>query len=278
MPELPEVETIRRDLLARLRGRAFTDVWVSPDAPRLVQAPTPADLGRVLPGKRIEDISRRGKFLILHLSDGLHLVVHLRMTGALLHRPAGAPADKYTRAVLSLDDRSELRFSDLRKFGAVWLVPDPEMVVGRLGPEPLDGDFTVERLRGLVGRRRAPIKSVLLDQQALAGLGNIYADEALFAARIHPQRPAADLSDVEARRLHGAIRTVLEDALGDRGSSFRDYVDASGNEGAHQFRVKVFRRTGQPCYVCGREIARIKVAGRSTHFCSRCQAALVRRS
>src|SRR3990170_2720510 len=198
MPELPEVETIRRDLLARLRGRAFTDVWVSPDAPRLVQAPTPADLGRVLPGKRIEDISRRGKFLIFHLSDGLHLVVHLRMTGALLHRPAGAPADRYTRAVLSLDDGSELRFSDLRKFGAVWLVPDPELVVGRLGPEPLDGDFTVERLRGLAGRRRAPIKSVLLDQQALAGLGNIYADEALFAARIHPQRPAADLSDVEA--------------------------------------------------------------------------------
>jgi len=278
VPELPEVETIRRDLLPLLKGRAFTHVWVSPDALRLVQAvpagrqaPSPADFARLLPGKRVEDISRRGKFLVFHLSGGLYLVVHLRMTGALLHRPPGAPPDRYVRAVLSLDDGSELRFSDLRKFGAFWLVPDTSLVLNRLGPEPLEGGMTPSLLRELTARRRAPIKSLLLDQRALAGLGNIYADEALFAAGLHPQRPASSLSDAEVERLHRAIRRVLTAALEDRGASFSDYVDASGREGRHQFRVQVFRRTGQPCYVCGREIARVKVAGRSSHFCPKCQ-------
>ena len=237
MPELPEVETIRRDLLPILRGRAFTSFWVSPDALRLVLSPSPADFARLLPGKRIDDISRRGKFLVFHLSDGLYLVVHLRMTGALLHRPPGAPPDRYVRAVLSLDDGSELRFSDLRKFGAFWLVPDTSPVLGRLGPEPLEGGLTPSLLRELTARRRAPIKSLLLDQRALAGLGNIYADEALFAAGLHPQRPASSLSDGEVERLHGAIRRVLTVALDDRGASFSDYVDASGQEGRHQFRV-----------------------------------------
>jgi formamidopyrimidine-DNA glycosylase len=285
MPELPEVETIRRDLMPLLRGRAFTHVWVSPEAPRLVQAvpagrpacrtgrqaPTAADFACLLPGRRIEDISRRGKFLVFHLSGGLYLIVHLRMTGALLLRRPSAPPDRYVRAVLSLDDGSELRFSDLRKFGALWLVPDPSPVLGRLGPEPLDGGLMPSLLREVTARRRAPIKSLLLDQRALAGLGNIYADEALFAAGLHPQRPASSLSDSEVERLHEAIGRVLTAALDDRGASFSDYVDASGREGRHQFRVQVFRRTGQPCYVCGREIARVKVAGRSSHFCPRCQ-------
>ena len=271
MPELPEVETIRRDLLTLLRGRAFTHVWVSPEAPRLVQAPSPVDFARLLPGRCIEDISRRGKYLVFHLSGGLYLVAHLRMTGALLHRPSSAPPDRYVRAVLSLGDGSELRFSDLRKFGAMWLVAELSPVLGRLGPEPLDGGLTSSLLREVTARRRAPIKSVLLDQRALAGLGNIYADEALFAAGLHPQRPASSLSDSEVERLHEAICRVLTVALEDRGASFSDYVDASGREGRHQFRVQVFRRTGQPCYVCGCEIARVKVAGRSSHFCPRCQ-------
>jgi formamidopyrimidine-DNA glycosylase len=271
MPELPEVETIRRDLLPLLQGRAFTEVWVSPEAPRLVQVPPLADFARLLPSRRVEDISRRGKFLAFHLSGGLYLVVHLRMTGALLHRQADAPPDRYVRAVLSLDDGSELRFSDLRKFGALWLVPDLSTVLGRLGPEPLGGGLTPSLLRELTARRRAPIKSLLLNQRALAGLGNIYADEALFAAGLHPQRPAGSLSNSEVQRLHGAIRKVLTEALANRGASFSDYVDASGQEGRHQFRVQVFRRTGQPCYVCGRQIARVKVAGRSSHFCPKCQ-------
>lgn len=271
MPELPEVETIRRDLLPVLKGRSFARAWVSPEAPRLVQTPSATDFARLLPGQRIEDVSRRGKYLVFHLAGRLHLVVHLRMTGALLHRPQDAPPDRYVRAVLSLDDGSELRFSDLRKFGAFWLVPDVSEVLGGLGPEPLDSGLTPALLRELTARRRAPVKSLLLDQRALAGLGNIYADEALFAAGLHPQRPASSLSDAEVERLHGAIRSVLTAALEDRGASFSDYVDASGREGRHQFRVQVFRRTKKPCYTCGREIERVKVAGRSTHFCPQCQ-------
>jgi formamidopyrimidine-DNA glycosylase len=153
----------------------------------------------------------------------------------------------------------------------MWLVESPEEAVGALGPEPLDEAFAAAKLREILAERRAPIKAVLLDQRAIAGLGNIYTDEALFAARIHPLRTAGALTDAETRRLHRAIRRILNDALGNRGSSFRDYVDAAGREGTHQLRVKVFRRTGQPCYVCGTEIARIKVGGRSTHFCFHCQ-------
>jgi formamidopyrimidine-DNA glycosylase len=271
MPELPEVETIRRDLLERVLGRTITAVDVLPDRVSLVEVPSAEEFARGLVGRRIEGIDRRGKYLSFRLSDGRHWVVHLRMTGALLHRRAGAPPEPYLRAVVALDDGTELRFADMRKFGVMWLVPDPELVVGRLGPEPLNGRFTASRLRELMANRSAPVKSFLMDQRAIAGLGNIYADESLFAAKIHPQRPASSLSEAEVRRLHRAVRRVLRDALGDRGSSFRDYVDADGREGMHQLRVKVYRRAGQPCYVCGREIARITVGGRSSHYCSRCQ-------
>ena len=271
MPELPEVETIRRDLEPCIVGCAITAVRITPDAVPLIDGASPADFARRLKGRRIEALSRRGKYLILHLSGGLHLIVHLRMTGALLCRDGRAPADRYLRAVLALDDGTELRFADLRKLGRLRLAADPNEVVGRLGPEPLDAAFTAAALRQAIGMRRAPIKAVLLDQRALAGLGNIYADEALFAARIHPLRRADTLSEAENRRLHRSIRRVLRNALDNRGASFRDYVDGGGREGRHQFHVKVFRRTGRPCYVCGAEIGRIKLGGRSTHFCPRCQ-------
>jgi formamidopyrimidine-DNA glycosylase len=194
------------------------------------------------------------------------------MTGSILYRPPRAdPPDAYVRAVITLDDGSELRYADLRKLGQMWVVESPEGAIGALGPEPLDAAFTAARLRETLSHRRAPIKAVLLDQRAIAGIGNIYTDEALFAARIHPLRLANTLTEAEVKRLHLAVRRVLTDALGNRGSSFRDYVDAAGREGTHHLQVKVFRRTGQPCYVCGAKIARIKVGGRSTHFCSRCQ-------
>ncbi len=271
MPELPEVETIRRDLDPRVCGRTITAVRIAPDAPRLVQRASPADFARRLVGRRIEAIDRRGKYLLFRLSGGLHLVVHLRMTGALLHRDAHAAADRYVRAVLALDDGTELRFADLRKLGTLRLVEHPGDAVGKLGPEPLSARFTAARLRQAIGKRRAPIKAVLMDQRALAGLGNIYADEALFAARIHPLRRADTLSEAEHRRLHRSIRRVLRQALDNRGASFRDYIDGGGREGSHQFHVKVFRRTGKPCYLCGAMIERIKLSGRSTHFCPRCQ-------
>ena len=274
MPELPEVETIRRDLLPDVVGRTITGLRVAPGAERVVRDVSPRTLARRIASRRIGDLTRRGKYLLFRLDGArapVYLAVHLRMTGSLLYRRAGEPPDSYIRAVITLDDGSELRYADLRKLGQMWVVKSPEEAVGALGPEPLEAAFTTAKLRETLSRRRAPIKSVLLDQRALAGLGNIYADEALFAARIHPLRLANTLTEAEVKRLHRSIRRVLNDALGNRGSSFRDYVDAAGREGTHQLRVKVFRRTGQPCYVCGTEIARIKVGGRSTHLCPRCQ-------
>jgi formamidopyrimidine-DNA glycosylase len=274
MPELPEVETIRRDLLPHVLGRAITGFRLSPGAERVIRDADPAVFARRLTGRRIDDLARRGKYLLFRLDGArspFYLAVHLRMTGSLLYRRRGDPQDAHVRAVITLDDGSELRYADLRKLGQIWLVESPEEAVGALGPEPLDAAFTTASLREVLSHRRGPVKAALLDQTAVAGIGNIYGDEGLFAARVHPLRPADSLSEAEAKRLHRAIRRVLNDALGNRGSSFRDYVDASGGQGTHQLRVKVFRRTGQPCYVCGTEIARIKVGGRSTHFCPHCQ-------
>jgi len=270
MPELPEVETIRRDLLSRVVGRTFSHIRVLPGAERIVQCPSPAEFCRALSGQRIEDVSRRGKYLLFHLSDGRFLIIHLRMTGAVLHRSRDAPEDPYLRICFSLDDRSELRYTDLRKLGSMWLVEAAEAIVGKLGPDALEG-LTWQTLRSLIDGRSATIKAVLMDQQALAGLGNVYSEEALFMAGIHPRRPAKSLAGDELRRLHKTIGEVLLEAMGHRGSSFRDYVDAEGRAGQHQWHVKVYRRTGEPCYNCGTPIERIKVSGRSTHFCPHCQ-------
>jgi len=275
VPELPEVETIRQDLLPRVVGRTITHIWLSPEAPRLVRRPSSQEFVQGLRGRRIEDISRRGKYLLLPLSDGRTWIVHLRMTGSLLHHRQEEPIDPYTRARFGLDDGWELRFRDLRKLGEMWLVEEPQEVVGKLGPEPLAEDFTPDVLASRLAGRRTSIKALLLDQRALAGLGNIYADEALFFAGIHPLRPAGSLSQEEVLRLYEAIGLVLVQALGDRGTSFRFYVDALGRKGEHQLYIQAFRRTGQPCYRCGSPIQRIKVGGRGTHFCPRCQGAHV---
>ena len=271
MPELPEVETIRRDLLPVVRGRTIVGAWVSDDAPRLVQLLKPGDFCRGLVGRRIDDISRRGKYLLFNLDQGFTWAVHLRMTGRLQHAPSECPHEGYLRAAFRLDDRSSLCYLDVRKLGAMWLVDDESLVTGKLGPEPLSEAFSLAGFRQLLKRRSAPIKAVLLDQAALAGVGNIYADEALFVARINPRRAANTLSKPAAERLHAGVRQVLQDALSDRGSSFRDYVDGRGREGGHQLNVKVFRRTGLPCYECTTPIRRIKLGGRSTHFCPKCQ-------
>ncbi len=278
MPELPEVETIRRDLTARIVGRTVVEAWVSPDAPRLVQGETAESFCRRLAGRAVEELDRRGKYLLLRLDGGpagrqarLTWIVHLRMTGGLIHTLNGCRDDRFLRARFRLDDGGELCYVDLRKLGTMWLVADESSVVGKLGPEPLGEAFDPQEMRRLLAKRSAPVKSVLMDQHAIAGIGNIYADESLFEARIRPAKAARRLSRVAAERLHSAIRKVLVEALGDRGSSFRDYVDAEGERGMHQLRVKVFRRTGEPCYVCGTAIRRIKVGGRSTHYCPRCQ-------
>lgn len=271
MPELPEVETIRRDLLPVVTGRTITEAWVSENAPRLVQMMPPEEFCRAIAGRRIVDVGRRGKYLVLHLDNGLMWVVHLRMTGRLLHKASGCPPDPHLRAAFRIDDGAWLCYLDLRKLGMMWLADDWSLVNPNLGPEPLENGFDLADFGARLKRRSAPIKAVLLDQSVLAGVGNIYADEALFAARIDPRRAANRLSKPSVRRLHAALRDVLLEALGDRGSSFRDYVDSKGEEGLHQLKVRVFRRTGEPCPVCGTRIRRTKVGGRSTHFCPRCQ-------
>jgi formamidopyrimidine-DNA glycosylase len=197
------------------------------------------------------------------------------MSGNLLYRPANAQPDAFTRMIFTLDDGHELRFVDLRKFGRLWLVDDPAEVTSVLGPEPLDEGFTVETLFDAFQNRKAPIKATLLDQTAIAGLGNLYSDESLFLAGVHPQRPANSLTLAELGRLRDGILEALAEGLHDRGSSLgttlRDHINLDGSPGEHQHRVHVFQRTGQPCYRCETPIQRIKIGGRSTHFCPNCQ-------
>lgn len=272
MPELPEVETVRRGLWPLVQGRRVLDAWFSSEAPQLLAWPSRAEeFTRGLVGQRIEEVGRRGKYLLFPLSGGRTWIVHLRMTGALLYRSHGCQGEAYLRARFLLEDGVFLCYTDLRKLGRMWLVEDPAQVVGKLGPEPLGGDLTTSALAERLRRRRTPIKAALLDQTVVAGLGNIYADEALFEAGLHPCRLASSLSLEEVERLRAAIERVLTAALEHGGSSFRAYVDAEGRPGSFHLHVKVFRRTGQPCYRCGGLVERLKVGGRSTHFCPRCQ-------
>jgi formamidopyrimidine-DNA glycosylase len=272
MPELPEVETIRRGLEARLVGRTITGLQLPPDRGKpvpVIKGMDEASFRENIIEARIEGVSRRGKYLALNLDSGLMLVIHLRMTGALLFDEA--PEDPYVRAVFSFDDGSEMRFSDLRKFGGLWLVDDMSQVTTNLGPEPLSEGFTLDSLVNALAGRKAPVKSVILDQRRIAGIGNIYADEACFASGIDPRRLGATLTDEEVTGLHAAIRDVLLDGVERGGASFRDYRNTGGNVGSMQHHVKVFRRTGKPCYTCGTPIERVKLGGRSTHFCPTCQ-------
>lgn len=276
MPELPEVETSLRDLEPHLHARTVVAAQVT--WPRTVGAPGLDEfLTRVI-GQRFVGFARRGKYMIFSMDGGDALIVHLRMTGRLSVEAADAAADKHTHVVLTLDDGRRLHFRDPRKFGRIWLVADAESVVGKLGPEVWDRDFSVTALRKQLEGRKAPIKALLLDQTIAAGIGNIYADEVLFAARIHPARPAGSLTPSEVKRLHSAIRYLLARAIEQGGSSlggastnYRRPVGDEGSPGGFQAQHQVFRRTGQPCPRCGTPIARIVVAQRSTHFCPHCQ-------
>jgi formamidopyrimidine-DNA glycosylase len=275
MPELPEVETIRRDLDSRVSGRRVIAVSLAPDSGRPVPVLKGIDetsFRQGVVGARVGSVERRGKYLVLRLDTGSMVVVHLRMTGVLLHRPADAPPDRFLRIVLSLDDGSELRFTDIRKFGGIWLVDDiADAMATALGPEPLGEGFTESLLAEALAGRKAPVKSIILDQRHIAGIGNIYADEACFAAGIDPRRTGASLAAWDVKALHEAVRQVLLFGVESRGASFRDYQDADGKAGNMQMYVKVFRRTGKPCYMCGTAIERTRVGGRSTHYCPQCQ-------
>lgn len=283
MPELPEVETVRRQLAEALPGRTVVDVAVS--LPRTLQNATPEELRAFVVGRAFADVGRRGKYLLLSLHDGRangaatagdhrQLVVHLRMTGRLTVIEAAAPLPPHTRVVFSLDDGRQLRFADVRTFGTIHLVGRGKQGprgLQELGPEPLDDGFTPEALAAAVRSRRAPVKTVLLDQRRVAGLGNIYVDEALHMAGIHPQRPALQLTGDELARLHAAVRAVLREAVEQGGTTIRDYVDGNGVPGGFQRRLRVYGRAGEACPCCGGPIERLRVAGRGTHVCPRCQ-------
>jgi formamidopyrimidine-DNA glycosylase len=271
MPELPEVETTARDLRPHLLGQTITRahvLWA-----RTVAEPDVNVFQNELPGRRIIGVSRRGKYLVFILDAGAVLICHLRMTGRLRVEPPGSPAlsDPHVRAWFELSDGRRLVFTDSRKFGRMWLVADTGPVLDKLGPEPLERSFDVASLGDRLHRRRVAIKALLLDQSVVAGLGNIYADEVLFRARIHPLRRAAGLTDSEIERLHAAIVEVLGAAIGGRGTTLRDYRPPFGERGNYQNELQVYQRTDQPCPRCGEPIQRIRVTQRSTHFCPNCQ-------
>ena len=271
MPELPEVETIRRDLEPLILGRRITNVDVDPATIHLLVGAPIETLRENLIGRTIEAVHRRGKYLMLGLDDGRWLVIHLRMTGRLIWRTREAPDEQYQRAKIELDNGHDLRWSDLRKFGTWRLHESAAEVIDKLGPEPIDAALTLKIFRERLANRTAAVKAVLLDQRRFAGLGNIYVDEALYEAGIRPDTPAGMLSPAAIKRLFASSRSVLERGIENRGASFKDYVDGQGEPGSQHMHVQVFRRTGKPCYACGSEIRRTIVGGRSTHWCPKCQ-------
>jgi formamidopyrimidine-DNA glycosylase len=280
VPELPEVETVARDLRSLIVGARIVGArctW-----PRTLRTHDPAAFGAALVGHRVEAVGRRAKLVLIELDGGFALTVHLKMTGQLFVIPAEAPEDPHVRLVLELADGRELRFRDVRKFGRVGLYPRDRVtgelvtepggaaVFARHGPEPLEDDFTLQAFRALSRPRRGRLKPLLLDQGFLAGIGNIYADEALWAARLHPLRSAGSLRPADERHLYAAIRSVLGEAVERRGSSIDDYTAPEG-DGQMQEHLTVYQRTGQPCLRCGRPIRRVVIGARASHFCSWCQ-------
>jgi formamidopyrimidine-DNA glycosylase len=280
MPELPEVETIARDLRPQLAGRRIESVLLTRDPAirrRLVRYPNPTRLVRSLRGRTIRSVERRGKYLVMPLDqDGQRLVVHLGMTGHLrVWEPEEAPV-KHTHFRALLDSGLELRYDDPRQFGRLLLGTQDELIAGRafparLGPEPVHGDLTAIEFDRIVKSRRRPIKSALLDQSFLAGVGNIYADEACFRAGIRPSRWTHRLTARERRALYSAIQEVLENSIAARGSSIINYVDAFGLRGSNQEKLLVYGRRGEPCVTCGTPLQGTRLAGRGTVYCRKCQ-------
>ena len=295
MPELPEVETVARDLQRWVAGATIASASVS--WARTIRHPQPPEQFEAeIAGATIRRVDRRAKTVLLHLEDGRVMTVALRMTGALIVAPRDAPPDAYARVVFRLADGRELRYRDVRKFGRIGLWPGGGLrsigagrgmrsrrvaegaatyrigeVFSGHGPEPLSRSFTAERFAQRLAGRSTKLKTLLLDQSFIAGVGNIYADEALWRARLHPLRAADTLTPPEVRRLHRTVRQVLREGIANRGASFSDYVGADGEPGANAERLAVYRRTDEPCHRCGRPIRRIVVGQRSTHFCPRCQ-------
>jgi len=278
MPELPEVETVVRGLRLSLPGRAIVEVRFG----KTDFVESPETIAERLPGMRIADVTRMGKFICIRLEPGaaqiaplskFYLIIHLGMTGRLTVIRSNETVVPHTHGFFVLDDGRELRYTDVRRFGRMLVVSESglEEFTGHLGKEPLE--ISAEDFCQRVGSRRARVKALLLDQRILRGIGNIYADESLFRARLHPARIAENLTNKQLLALHQKVRQVLEEAILSRGSSISDYVDSEGNRGKFQLRHRVYQRAGKPCFRCRAIIRRVIVAGRSSHYCPRCQPA-----
>jgi len=265
MPELPEVETIKNELAPHIIGHTITAVTLFDE--RIVRQPPVAEFNSRLIGETITGVGRRGKYLIFSLTSGQWLIIHLKMTGSLWL----TPPEKFVRAVIHLDGGTKIYFRDPRKFGVMWLVADKDTVGDKLGPEPLEAGFTTKTLAKSLAKRTAPIKALLCDQSLIAGIGNMYADEALFLARIHPMRPGGSLSKEEIERLHQAIRQVLTAGINDKGASTDTYFRPSGDIGTAHFQFRVAHRRGESCPTCGTPLQRIPVRNRGSYFCPKCQ-------
>jgi len=270
VPELPEVESVRLLLAPALEGRTFERVEIA-DV-RLTRPVDPLEVAVELTGERVEQVDRRGKYLILRFESGRALLVHLRMTGAFLLDAAAE--DAHRRALVELDDGSSLAYRDVRRFGT-WLLLEPDevgaYVDARVGREPLADAYRAKHLAQALAGRRAPIKAALLDQRTVAGVGNIYADEALWRARVHPLTRAQDLDVEEVAAVYRGVRAALRAGLRRQGSTLRDYRLPDGGEGGAQHEFKVYGRAGEPCDRCGTPIDKIRVAGRGTWYCPACQ-------
>ncbi|AZR73722.1 DNA-formamidopyrimidine glycosylase [Anoxybacter fermentans] len=271
MPELPEVETIVRSLRPMITGKKVVGVDVR-YAP-IIGYPAAETFANKLVGKKIEEIRRRGKYIVMEVTGGELLITHLKMSGRLIYVPQETKVEKHTHVIISLNDNHELRFIEVRKFGRMFLIPENQLEkaggFATLGPEPLK--MTMDEFKAGLKNRKGKIKSLLLNQEFIAGVGNIYADEALFLSKIHPERTVDTLSEEEKELLFSAIQQVLNIGIENRGTTKRDYVDAFGQAGKNQNYLKVYGREGEKCYTCGTEILRIKVGGRSSHYCPNCQ-------
>jgi formamidopyrimidine-DNA glycosylase len=275
MPELPEVETIRRQLAPEIEGRRLEHMQIFD--PRWCDPAPPEEVAQAVDGRRIERLDRRGKYLIAELADEVHLVMHLRMTGNLLLVPPGDTERRFLRVQMDLDDRRHMLFCDARRFGTGIVLLGVDAVhdyfAGRVGIEPLGPDFTADALRAMSTGRRQPVKAFLLSQERVAGVGNIYADEALWRAKIHPQRPVGSLKAKQIEALHEAVIHVLHAGIDSKGATIDDYRDAAGQEGSFQHRFQVYGRADEKCRRCEATIRKTRAAGRGTYFCPRCQRA-----
>ena len=270
MPELPEVETIKNELVSHIIGHLITGVtlfWA-----QIVRQPSVEEFCSRLIGQRITGVSRRGKYLIFSLASNEALIIHLKMTGSLLLKPFSDKPERFIRAIIHLDKQMGLFLCDPRKLGRMWLVEDTNKFLAKLGPEPLEASFTTQVLAYRLSNRTAPIKALLCDQTFIAGIGNMYADEALFAAQIHPLRSGKGLSWDEVERLYNAIQQVLSSAIGNKGASVNTYFRPDGELGTAHFQFQVAHRLGGNfCPVCGTPIKRIPIRNRGSYFCPHCQ-------